>query len=235
MAEAKKSAPPEAHAVDVWLFDLDNTLYPSSCRLFDQVDRRMKAFIQDFLNLDLDAAHRVQKRYLEEFGTTLRGLMTHHGLEPQRYLDFVHAIDFSPVEPSPALDSALSRLPGRKLIFTNASADYAGKILDRLGIGHHFEAVFDIASADYEGKPHPSAYEKVVARHDIVPERSVFLDDIARNLEPAAALGVTTVWVARDSDYASHGADGDHVHHVTDDLVDFLEELLERSEAAAGR
>lgn len=227
MQPTSKSEPPKAGEIDVWLFDLDNTLYPPTSRLFDQVDVRIKSFVQEFLKLDLTEAHHLQKAYLREFGTTLRGLMTNHGLEPEAYLDYVHAIDLSPIEPAPALNAALDRLPGRKLIFTNASTPYAERILERLGIGAHFEAVFDIAAADYEGKPHPSAYDKLLARHAVAPERSIFLDDIARNLEPAAALGITTVWVAHDNDYARDGAEGDHVHHVAEDVLEFLQHLLE--------
>ncbi len=220
---ARGSRPaPKTDEVEVWLFDLDNTLYPPSSRLFDQVDRRIKAFVQDFLDLDLEAAHGLQKQYFHEFGTTMRGLMTNHDLEPEGYLDYVHDIDLSPIAPAPALDAALGRLPGRKLIFTNASTPYAERVLDRLGLRRHFEAIFDIAAADYEGKPYPSAYDKLIAQHGVTPERSVFVDDIARNLEPAAALGITTVWVAHDDHRARQGAEGDHVHHVTDDLTAFL-------------
>ncbi len=217
---------PSSDEVEVWLFDLDNTLYPPSSRLFDQVDRRIKAFVQDFLSLDLEAAHRLQKDYFHEFGTTMRGLMTNHGMEPEGYLDYVHDIDLSPIAPAPALDAALSRLPGRKLIFTNASTPYAERVLDRLGLGRHFEAIFDIAAAGYEGKPYPSAYDKLIAQHGIAPDRAVFLDDIARNLEPAAALGITTVWVTHDDHPARHDPEGDHVHHVTEDLADFLATAL---------
>ncbi|MDJ0943786.1 MAG: pyrimidine 5'-nucleotidase [Kiloniellales bacterium] len=217
---------PRTEEVEVWLFDLDNTLYPPSSRLFDQVDRRIKAFVQDFLGLDLEAAHRLQKDYFHEFGTTMRGLMTNHGMEPEGYLDYVHDIDLSPIAPAPGLDATLDRLPGRKLIFTNASTPYAERVLDRLGLRRHFEAIFDIAAADYEGKPHPGAYHKLIAQHEVAPERSVFLDDIARNLEPAAALGITTVWVAHDDHRARHGAEGDHVHHVTEDLAAFLRTVL---------
>ena len=218
---------PRTEEVEVWLFDLDNTLYPPSSRLFDQVDRRIKSFVQDFLSLDLEAAQRLQKQYFHEFGTTMRGLMTNHGLEPEGYLDYVHDIDLAPIASAPELDAALERLPGRKLIFTNASTPYAERVLDRLGVGRHFEAIFDIAAADYLGKPYPGAYDKLIAQHGVVPERSVFLDDIARNLEPAAALGITTVWVTHEDHPARNDPEGDHVHHVTEDLAAFLAAALE--------
>ncbi len=231
LSPADGRSAPGSDEVEVWLFDLDNTLYPPSSRLFDQVDRRIKSFVQDFLSLDLEAAHRLQKQYFHEFGTTMRGLMTNHGLEPEGYLDYVHDIDLSPIAPAPALDAALDRLPGRKLIFTNASTPYAERVLDRLGLGRHFEAIFDIAAAGYEGKPYPSAYDKLIAEHGVAPERAVFLDDIARNLEPAAALGITTVWVTHQNHAARNDPEGDprgdHVHHVTEDLAAFLAAALE--------
>lgn len=209
----------------VWLFDLDNTLYPPACRLFDQVDRRMGEFVQAVLGLDDPAAaRRIQKDYLRDYGTTLRGLMDVHGVAPESFLEYVHAIDLSAIGPDPALDAALAVLPGRKLIFTNGSQAHAEGVMDRLGVGRHFEAVFDIAAADYIPKPARTAYERLVARHDLRPEATVFFDDMPRNLAPAAALGMTTVWVASDSEWALQGHTGNEsfVHHVTANLADWL-------------
>ena len=209
----------------VWLFDLDNTLYPGSCRLFDQVDRRMGEFVQTALGLDDPAeARRIQKQYLREHGTTLRGLMDRHGVAPEAYLEYVHAIDLSPVTPAPDLDAALSALSGRKLIFTNGSVPHAEGILSRLGIQRHFEDVFDIAAANYVPKPDKSAYESVVRRHALRPEATVFFDDMPRNLAPAAAMGMTTVWVVNDSHWArlDHTGEEDFVHHRTEDLAGWL-------------
>ena len=211
---------------EAWVFDLDNTLYPASCNLFAQVDERMRAFISRILDLDPDAAYRLQKQYFRDYGTTLRGLMDRHDLDPTPYLEHVHAIDLSPVAPSPALDEALRRLPGRKIVFTNASADYAGRVLDRLGVSAHFEAVYDIVDADYRPKPVPRVYDDLVARHGLTPQRSVMVEDIARNLAPAAALGMTTVWVRTDSPWSAEGADGGYVDHVTDDLVTWLKAVV---------
>ena len=208
-----------------WLFDLDNTLYPASCRLFDQVDRRMGEFVQQALGLDDSGeARRIQKQYLREHGTTLRGLMDRHGIAPEAYLDYVHAIDLSPIQPNPALDAALARLPGRKLIFTNGSVPHAEGILDRLGVARHFEAVYDIAAADYVPKPDRTAYEGVVRRHALTPAATVFFDDMPRNLAPAAELGMTTVWVRTDSEWARLDNTGEEpfIHHRTDDLVGWL-------------
>ncbi len=211
---------------EAWVFDLDNTLYPPSTNLFAQIDERMRAFIARFLDLDLDEAQRVQKTYFREYGTTLRGLMNRHGLDPGAFLDYVHAVDLSLVPPNPALGATLARLPGRKYIFTNASADHAGRITDRLGVTHHFDAVFDIIDADYVPKPEPRIYEALVQCHGLDPGKTVMIEDIARNLAPAAALGMTTVWLRNDSPVGVEGADGDHVHHVIDDLVAWLEDVV---------
>lgn len=213
----------------IWLFDLDNTLYPSSCRLFDQVDRRMGEFVQACLSIeDPKEARRIQKQYLREHGTTLRGLMEVNGIHPDAFLEYVHDIDLSPVAPAPALDRALEALPGRKLIYTNGSEAHAAGVLDRLGVARHFEAVFDIAAAGYLPKPARPAFEKCLERHAIAAERTVFFDDMPRNLEPAAAMGMTTVWVVTESEWARLGYTGqeDFIHHATEDLTHWLQQRL---------
>ena len=208
---------------EAWVFDLDNTLYPVSCNIFAQIDARMQGFISRFLGVGPDEARRVQKHYFREYGTTLSGLMKRHGLDPMEFLEHVHDVDLSPVEPSPALDAALERLPGRKIIFTNADTGHATRVMDRLGVAHHFDSVFDIVAADYVPKPQPGVYDSLVRRHGLDPATTVMFEDIARNLIPAAELGMTTVWVATPSALGREGADGDHVHHVADDLVSWLE------------
>ncbi|MCB2099223.1 MAG: pyrimidine 5'-nucleotidase [Rhodobacterales bacterium] len=214
-------------ATETWVFDLDNTLYPASCDLFSQVDRRMKAFIADYLSVPEDEAFRIQKQYFRDHGTTLRGLMTHHGMAPDPFLDYVHDIDLSAVAPNPALDRALAALPGRKVIFTNASVAHAERVMDRLGVTGRFDGLFDIHAADFEPKPRPAVYDRMVAALGIEPTRAVMVEDIARNLEPAAALGMVTVWVRTDSHWGLDGADGDWVHHATDDLTAWLQGVLD--------
>ena len=210
-------------AVETWIFDLDNTLYPASCNLFAQVDQRMGEFIAELLSIELAEARALQKRYFREHGTTLRGLMDRHGVAPGAFLDFVHDVDMTVVPPSPRLDAALGRLGGRKLVFTNATVAYSHRVLDRIGIGHHFEAIFDIIAADYRPKPDEGSYQELIARHEIDPTRAVLVEDIARNLAPAARLGMTTVWIPNDSAWSRDGVETDHVHHVTDDLAAWLE------------
>lgn len=209
-----------------WIFDLDNTLYPSTCDLFSQVNRRIQDYIGDFLELSPAEARALQHRYRREYGASMRGLMVNHDMEPQAFLAYVHDIDFAPVPSWPALDRALARLPGRKLVFTNASADYAGKVLARLGVTHHFAAIFDVIAAGFMPKPQPAAYHSLIERHDVDPARAIFFEDMARNLEPAAELGMTTVLVAPEPDAAGAAEAAEHVHHVTGDLVVWLEDRL---------
>jgi pyrimidine 5'-nucleotidase len=218
-----------------WVFDLDNTLYPASCSLFPQIDIRMRQFIAELLGLDLDEAFRLQKRYYREFGTTLRGLMLVNGIEPSVFLDYVHEVDCSVLSPDTRLDAALERLEGRKLIFTNGSERHAANVLDRLGLARHFEGVFDIAAAGYIPKPDPATYDLMVKRHGVDARTAAMFEDIHRNLVPAAAIGMTTVWV-RDEVHCFGPNDGyddiSHVHHITEELTQWLEDLVEHQ---AGR
>jgi putative hydrolase of the HAD superfamily len=214
---------------EAWLFDLDNTLYPATIDLFGQIDIKMRAYIAEFLGLDLDAAYALQKRYFEEYGTSMRGLMDLHGMDPAPFLAHVHDIDVTVLDPSPALGEALAALPGRKLVFTNASVAHAERVLRRLGVEHHFHDVFDIVAAEFRPKPEPDIYRKLVDRHVIEPCRTVMVEDMARNLAPAAALGMTTVWVRTGSDWGALGAEAAHIHHAIDELTPWLTAVAEGS------
>jgi len=219
-------------AVEEWVFDLDNTLYPASSSLFPQIDQRMRRFIADRLKLDLDSAFALQKRYYREFGTTLRGLMLCDGLEPAEFLDYVHDIDHSVLDEAPALDAALERLPGRKLIFTNGSERHAERVLARLGIARHFQGIFDIVAADYVPKPKPDCYQVMLKRHGVDPRVAAMVEDLHRNLRPAAAVGMTTLWVHQDDHPdgtvgPQDTADLSHVHYVTADLTRWLQDVVE--------
>jgi putative hydrolase of the HAD superfamily len=218
--------------IDTWIFDLDNTLYPASCRLFDQIDVRIGAFVSRLLDIEPAEAKRIQKAYFYEYGTTLRGLMSEHHVAPQDFLDYVHDIDHSPVPANRMLDKALHALPGRKLIFTNGTVMHAQKVLARIGVTHHFGDIFDIVHSDYIPKPAIGPYRKFIAQTGIEPERSAMFEDIARNLEVPHQLGMTTVLVTspdnKDAQHlnALHGGAGEkHVDHVTDDLAAFLTQL----------
>lgn len=210
----------------VWVFDLDNTLYPHECDLFSHIDRRMTAFIAARLGMEEGAARALQKRYFKEHGTTLRGLMDRHGVAPEDFLDYVHDIALESLAPDPALDTQLTGLPGTKLIYTNGTVQHAERVLGKLGIGHHFNEIFDIAAARYVPKPEADAFAQMVARLAFDPRRAVMLDDMARNLAPAHALGMTTVWIDNGSEWGAEGADAPHVHHVAPDAAAAVARLL---------
>lgn len=214
---------------DCWVFDLDNTLYPASNGLMAEVSARMTQFVANVLGVAADAALVEQKQLFRKHGTTLRGLMEKYAVDPCSFLDFVHQVDYDQVEPSPSLASALLALPGRKFIFTNASTAHAERVLDRLGIIQQFEGVFDVAAASWQPKPHPTAYQTLVDQHQITPSRTVMVEDIAPNLEPAATLGMTTVWLHHDDAVAPAwtlpSGSSDYVDHKIGDLTEWLGSL----------
>ncbi len=219
--------------VETWVFDLDNTLYPHHLNLWQQVDERIRTFIADFLKISKDEAFRMQKDYYKRYGTTMRGMMAEHGMKPDDYLEYVHKIDHSPLEPNPALGDALEKLPGRKLILTNGTRKHADAVMKRLEIDQHFEDVFDIAAADLDPKPLPQVYKRFLERHEVDPAKAAMFEDLARNLEVPYALGMTTVLVVPEGqrdvfreDWELEGRDDPHVDHVTDDLTVFLERIL---------
>ena len=228
LTEGVRSAPTGADLahIETWIFDLDNTLYPSSSHLFDQVSQRIGDYIATAFDVDRAEAHKLQKGYFREYGTTLRGLMLKHDMDPAPFLDYVHDIDLSPIARSDTLEAALARLPGRKLVFTNADAPYAKRVMARLGIGHRFSEIYDIEAADWVPKPFPEAYDRLADVHDVDPARAIFFEDILRNLAPAAARGMATVWVRNDSAWASSGADDMEPDYVTDDLPAWLAALF---------
>ena len=226
-AVSSDPSPLDTASIDVWLFDLDNTLYPASCRLFDQIDRAMGQYVADLLSLEPVEARALQKQYFREHATTLRGLMTHHNIDPHDYLSVVHDIDHTPVQPNPRLDAALERLPGRKLIFTNGSVPHAEAVLERLGVTRHFEAIFDIVASDFIPKPDLAPYHELLRRHGIAPNRTFFAEDSARNLVPAHALGMTTLYVQHGADWnVDPHSDADYIHHRCEDISDWLETLV---------
>jgi putative hydrolase of the HAD superfamily len=218
--------------VDTWVFDLDNTLYPHHVNLWQQVDQRIGEFISAYLKIPAEEARAIQKDYYRRYGTSMRGMMTEHGVHADDYLAYVHQIDHSPLEPNPAMGAAIARLPGRKLILTNGSTDHAEAVLNRLALAAHFEAVFDIIAADLEPKPAAQTYHKFLRDHDVDPAKAAMFEDLARNLVVPHQLGMTTVLVVPDGtrevvreDWELEGRDDPHVDHVTDNLTGFLQGL----------
>src|SRR5688572_4023314 len=181
--------------IGAWIFDLDNTLYPRSTNVFQQVDARIRAYVRKLLNVDEAEAERIQKSFYREHGTTLRGLMLTHEVDPDEFLEFVHDIDHSAVRPDPALGAAILRLPGKKYIFTNGSRMHAEKVAERLGFPTHFEDIFDIVAADLVPKPERATYDRFVERFGLRPDRAAMFEDLTRNLIVPKAVGMTTVLV----------------------------------------
>jgi putative hydrolase of the HAD superfamily len=224
-----RPAPRGFASVETWVFDLDNTLYPHDLNLWQQIDDRIQQFIANFLNIPKGDAFRVQKDYYKRYGTSMRGLMAEHGMKPDDFLEFVHAIDHSPLLPNPELGDAIEQLPGRKLILTNGTRKHAEAVMRRLEIDRHFEDVFDIAAADLDPKPLPQVYDRFLRKHGVDPGRAAMIEDLARNLEVPHQLGMTTVLVVPPATrevfregWELEGREAAHVDHVTDDLTGFL-------------
>ena len=211
-----------------WIFDLDNTLYPHGARLFEQVDRRITAYIARMFDVEHDAAYRIQKGYFHTRGTTLAGLMAEHGVDPHDYLADVHDIEMDMLEENAPLAAAIARLPGRKIVFTNADAAYAAKILARLGLGDSFEAIHDVHALAYRPKPDPSAYRHICDTYGLDPHQCLFADDMARNLKPAKDIGMITLWVDNGSEQAEDSARA-HIDFSTNDITHWLHDMMEEA------
>ena len=189
--------------IDTWIFDLDNTLYPPECELFALIDDNMTRFVMAELDLAWDAARALQKKYYHEHGTTLAGLMANHGMAPGRFLDAAHDIALDRVPRDPALAAGLARLPGRRLVYTNGSTRHAERVLE---------------APAFVPKPEPAAFAAMMVAHGVRGPRAAFFEDLAKNLKPAAALGLTTVLVGP---HAFDGAE-DFVHHRSEALTPFI-------------
>jgi putative hydrolase of the HAD superfamily len=228
-----------AHVTE-WVFDLDNTLYPHHSNLFAQIDVKMTAYVSELLSLPREEARALQKELYKEYGTTLKGLMERHGIDPDTFLERVHDIDYSPVEPNPVLGAAIRALPGRKFIFTNGDRGHAERTARRLGILDHFDDIFDIVAAGLEPKPSPTTYDKFIALHKIAGANAAMFEDLARNLAAPKALGMTTVLIVPKNFeptfaevWESDPDERDDVDFVTDDLTDFLTSILPTAGTAA--
>lgn len=208
--------------VETWVFDLDNTLYPSSLRLFDQVHAKMRAYVMEALSLEADAADALRHRYWAEHGTTLAGLMIHHAIDPVPFLHAVHDIDLGAVRPDARLAAAIAALPGRKIVYTNGSKEHAHRVSTALGLRHLFDALYGIEDAGYVPKPRREAFERVFAAAGLRPETGAMVEDDQRNLEVPAAMGLATIWHPGEQTVAP----GPHIHHVAPDLADFLSRLV---------
>ena len=212
----------EFRDIETWIFDLDNTLYHSSINLFGQIDKRMCDYVSEFLKIPASEAYKVQKSFFREHGTTLRGMMECHNMDPGPYLDYVHDIDFSNIKPDKVMANALDAFPKHKFIFTNATTNYAKRVIKYLEIDRHIENIFDIVDADYIPKPAPEIYSQFIDKFNINPKKAIMVEDMARNLIPAAKLGMKTVWVKTGQTWAHNGIDTIKPDYTTDNLSQWL-------------
>jgi putative hydrolase of the HAD superfamily len=202
--------------VDTWVFDLDNTLYPPETRLFDQINLRMTDYVMRVAGVEAAEADRLRHAWWREHGTTLAGLMLHHEVDPEPYLQEVHEIDFTVLSPDPDLAAGIAALPGRRIVYTNGSAPYAARVLAARGLSGLFDAVYGVEHAGYRPKPARAAFDTVFATDGLAPARAAMFEDDPRNLAAPHAMGMRTVHVAPEPEPAAH------IHHHTDDLTGFL-------------
>lgn len=207
--------------VRVWVFDLDNTLYPPSADLFGQIDRLMSAFISEALEVGTVEADRLRQEYWRRYGTTLAGLMRHHGVRPEAFLDRVHRIDLSGLGPDPTLAAAIAALPGRRIVHTNGPRAHGHRVLSARGLTEAFEAVYGIEDTGFEPKPRPAAFDAVARAAGIDPRAAAMIEDDPRNLVVPHRRGMRTLLVSAHPEPALPR----HVHHVTGDLAGFLSAL----------
>ena len=211
--------------VTTWVFDLDNTLYPPQMRLFDQIEVRMTHWVMRELGVARAEADRLRQHYWDHYGTTLAGLMAEHGIAPDGYLHEVHEIDFSVLRPDPVLAGHLAALPGRRIVYTNATKPYAEQVLAARGLGGLFDAVYGVEHAGFRPKPEAEAFRTIFAKDGLDPARAAMFEDDPRNLAAPHAMGMRTVHVAPERLVA------EHIHHHTDDLTAFLGQMRDEMRA----
>jgi putative hydrolase of the HAD superfamily len=215
----------ELTKIKYWLFDLDNTLYSGDTKVFDQVDKKMSAFISEKLKINIEEAKKIQKNYFHEYNTTLNGMIKNHKIDANEFLEFVHDVDLSFLKPDKPLENEISKLTGKKIIFTNGSRAHAKNVTKRIGIDKLFDGVFDIVESDFIPKPSIEPYKKIIENYKIEPQYCIFFEDIARNLKPAHELGMKTVWIKNDEPWAAEFSDADFINYKTSNLAIFLKEI----------
>ncbi len=215
--------------INTWIFDLDNTLYSADSGIFQQVHKLMGEFISNNLNMDMTEAKKLQTKYYKQHGTTLRGLMDNHGIDPDHFLDEVHRLDYSIVDSNKMLNQELQKLEGRKIIYTNANKKHVIDVLDRIDLTDFFDEIFDIKMANYIPKPELKPYEQIIDLFNINPGTSAMFDDIAKNLVPAKKVNFTSIWI--DAGYENFSDDveasKEYLDFQTRDLSLFLKDVNE--------
>lgn len=208
------------------LFDLDNTLYTEKCGIFDLIDRRMDEWLISRLNVSPAEVSVFRHKYFMKYGTTLRGLMLHHGVNPHDFLEYVHnvpVVEFLSADEE--LRKTLQNVKSRKLIFTNSDFKHANRILDALGVRDLFEKIFDIEAMQFIPKPNPEPYKLVVSYLDSDPAECLLIDDMERNLKPAREMGMKTILIG-DGEPAD---DTQHVMANIKELNSVLQQIAAQS------
>ncbi|OCX66558.1 pyrimidine 5'-nucleotidase [Thioclava sp. SK-1] len=209
------------HVTD-WVFDLDNTLYPPSARLFDQIEVKMTEYVMRTAGVDRGRADHLRNHYWQLYGTTLAGLMHEHDVDPLPYLVEVHDITLDHLAPDLALRDAIRALPGQRIVYTNGSGPYAERVLHARGLDGLFDAIYGVEHADFHPKPRMEAFNTVFAKAGITPSKGAMFEDDPRNLAVPYDQGMRTVLVA-----PSPSQPAPHIHHHTDDLAGFLTQLAQ--------
>ena len=213
--------------IDTWIFDLDNTLYSADSGIFQQVHNLMGKFVSNYLNIEITEAKELQKKYYKQHGTTLRGMMDYHGVDPDHFLDEVHRLDYSIIGPNKLLNKELEKLQGRKIIYTNANRQHANDVLKKLELTHMFKEIFDIKNANYIPKPEITPYQQIIKNFNIDTSSAIMFDDIAKNLVPAKNVGFTSVWV--DAGYENFSDDiassKQYLDYETKNISNFLNQV----------
>lgn len=213
--------------INTWIFDLDNTLYSADSGIFQQVHDLMGEFMSKNLKIDIEEAKELQSKYYKQHGTTLRGLMDNHGIDPDHFLSKVHNLDYSIVGPNKELNKELEKLEGRKIIYTNANRQHAESVLKRLELTHMFQEIFDIKSANYVPKPKIFPYQQIITDFDINSSTTAMFDDIAKNLVPAKNVGFTSIWI--DAGYENFSDDiassKKYLDYETKNISNFLNQV----------
>ena len=213
--------------IDTWIFDLDNTLYSAESGIFQQVHVLMGKFVSKALKVDMKTAKEIQHKYFTRHGTTLRGLMDNHDVDPDTFLEEVHKLDYSIVSPNRRLNEELAKLNGKKIIYSNASETHINQILNRLNLTTMFDEIYDIKMANYVPKPEIQPYKEIIKKFEINPKKTIMFDDIAKNLVPAKKLGFTSVWIVIGKVNISDNikSSENYLDFKTKDLTLFLDEV----------
>ncbi|MCS7261149.1 MAG: pyrimidine 5'-nucleotidase [Anaerolineae bacterium] len=216
------------------LCDLDDTLYPAHAGIMKVVGERIGQFMVNHLDVPPEMAPSLRRLFRERYGTTMRGLILHYGIDPEHYLEFVHDIPLTDfIRPNPALSSMLGNIDLTKVILTNASREHALRVLAILGVQHHFAQIMDVRDFHYHSKPHRYAYRRALQILQAQPEECILVEDMPRNLAPAVAMGMFGVLVHNPYVEAEDGTDVADIY-VNDilELADKLQPIIAASKSA---